>query len=650
MRKLDFLFIFLAVLLSADYLTSVIGINWLEEQNQLVVQIYMLVGNWFVTFTLLYLLKLASLVGIYELERFFRWKHAEFEAVRRAARAIAAMFLLVLYFVIVVNNTVLIASAEDICEYSTTETITYFQNSVGTGSLTYVSNTNFWIEESWGPVNKKTTSTWIPQAWIYRDPCTVSFTATCGDDSTESFSTKYYSGIITYKYADGENEYKIKVSLMAIPGRLYLAKHVYKNGELNNNAWHEIPTGAGLTLIEAETDIYPTQIPSTVCSGKGGVASVSHKHKAHVCKKSYTNTLLRDVISPIYKDPSYSTRYYPPFVYGETASFDVNYYIVDELSFDVAYKYDVGAGYRLEITNLSSNADIQVYANDTIVAEAFNSKTDLNVLSPDPLILHIKTPTVSTYSIYDYNDELKQVCPALNETTTSASPTEVKILFIDAQTGALLSNVNFSITGEDFSDSGVYDYTVSYDDTQLKVGYSYSYTASRDGYQSVSGSFTFQGGQVINLYFVPSKESFEDEMDDPVNNTVLTFTVIDSETKEPVEGAYITVNSETKITNSNGFTWFEVPKNNSYTYTVSAQNYFSVSGSVAVGGNQTDVTVELMPISVIPTTTTTGSTSSESLTKGINELYSAAPSLIQLAILVAMMSMLGMLMRTIRRR
>ncbi|WP_456328946.1 carboxypeptidase regulatory-like domain-containing protein [Archaeoglobus sp.] len=142
---------------------------------------------------------------------------------------------------------------------------------------------------------------------------------------------------------------------------------------------------------------------------------------------------------------------------------------------------------------------------------------------------------------------------------------------------------------------------------------------------------------------------------DPTNNTALTFTVLDSETKEAISGAYVTVNGKTKITNSNGFTWFEVPKNNTYSYTVSAQGYFTISGSVEVGDNQKDVTVELMPISATPTTTaggsggTTGSTAG-SLNEGIQELYSSAPALIRLAILVAMMSMFGMLMRAVRRR
>jgi len=257
---------------------------------------------------------------------------------------------------------------------------------------------------------------------------------------------------------------------------------------------------------------------------------------------------------------------------------------------------------------------------------------------------------------------------AINETclqTEGVEEGKITFYFIDSDSGALLDSVNFSISGSDFNDSGVYDYYVTYNSSQLTEENTYSYTATKDGYQPVSGSFTFTGGQVIKLYFVPSKESFEDEMDDPVNNTVLTFTVLDSETKEPVEGATVTLESYSKLTNENGFTWFEVQKNGTYRYRVSKEGYYPISGTVNVGENQTDVTVELIPYSAIPTTTpagggdtgggTGGGEDGESgtgggLESGINELYTAAPTLIQLAILVAIVSLLGMMIRAFRRR
>ncbi len=106
MRKLDFLFIFLAVLISADYLTSVIGINWLEEQNQYVVAINDLIGNWFITFTLLFIIKLAALILLYKITTCSKLRQ-----VRRSGINVAVVLLFV-YAVIVVNNVVLIASAE----------------------------------------------------------------------------------------------------------------------------------------------------------------------------------------------------------------------------------------------------------------------------------------------------------------------------------------------------------------------------------------------------------------------------------------------------------------------------------------------------------------------------------------------------------
>ncbi len=94
------------MLISADYLTSVIGINWLEEQNQYVVAINDLIGNWFITFTLLFIIKLAALILLYKITTCSKLRQ-----VRRSGINVAVVLLFV-YAVIVVNNVVLIASAE----------------------------------------------------------------------------------------------------------------------------------------------------------------------------------------------------------------------------------------------------------------------------------------------------------------------------------------------------------------------------------------------------------------------------------------------------------------------------------------------------------------------------------------------------------
>jgi hypothetical protein len=629
LRKLDFLFIFLAILISADYLTSVIGINWLEEQNQLVVQVYKLIGNWFVTFTLLYLFKLAALVGIYKL--------AELRKETKRAGAAVSVVLLFAYFVIVINNAVLIASAQTACDF-VNDSCSYFNQ------ISYVSS-NYATKEDFDPVTGYSPVTVInpvvssvtkssfkiksihaySNGWLYKAK------RYCGDnvDYTTNFAQsiemRYNSNTVGWIYFFGRSD----------GFDMYFTY---------TESFDNVPDGAELYLSPVNTWVLAE---GCYTDGYGKMWAMTSTYY------SFSDTTFNDVIE--------MRTYYAGIKYYSYNYLPAKVYVSYEQSNSVNISYcHNGLSYLLFVDAINS-VPIKIIDENNVIL--FNDTTQSASVTSNHSIKQIELYTISlSHAPLVETLPKLETCPWIAQTELTESD-EVKFLFVDAKSSALLNNINFTIVGDDFSDSGIYDYKVTYTSDQLTEGNTYSYTASKDGYRSVSGSFTFTGGQVIKLYFLPdlTNPNATEHVSDPVNNTALTFTVLDSETKEPVEGAYVTVNGKTKITNSNGFTWFEVPKNNTYSYTVSAQGYFTISGSVAIGTEQEDVTVELMPVSSVPTTAVTdgsgsgsastgGGGTGTSLEQGINELYSAAPALIRLAILVALMSMFGMLMRAVRRR
>jgi hypothetical protein len=65
------------------------------------------------------------------------------------------------------------------------------------------------------------------------------------------------------------------------------------------------------------------------------------------------------------------------------------------------------------------------------------------------------------------------------------------------------------------------------------------------------------------------------------SNVYLDFQVSDTD-GYTLLNAQITCNGVTKLTSSHGFARFEVPKNNTYPWTVQRDNYYSLSGSTTI--------------------------------------------------------------------
>ena len=205
---------------------------------------------------------------------------------------------------------------------------------------------------------------------------------------------------------------------------------------------------------------------------------------------------------------------------------------------------------------------------------------------------------------------------------SSLNYANVRFVFIDSEIGAQIAGVNLNVTAEDgsFSDSGTYDYHVTYSFDKYKY---YNFNATKSGYYPFSGRFYLTEDRDVIVILVPVTIPISDS----VNNTALGFIVTDSQTGEAVI-ASVTVNGQTKTTNSYGYVSFEVAKNNSYNYIVQASGYYSKSGVANVGTEPVLVSVELDPVSSTPSPTPTSGTGSGTGTSG----YTFDPGLREAAV------------------
>ena len=85
------------------------------------------------------------------------------------------------------------------------------------------------------------------------------------------------------------------------------------------------------------------------------------------------------------------------------------------------------------------------------------------------------------------------------------------------------------------------------------------------------------------------------------NKTFIDFFVSDMYAN-PVPGATVKFGKYTLITNSAGYTVFEVPKNDYYTYTVSKSGYNTITGNVNIGdAPRNTINTYLTPVITPPT-------------------------------------------------
>ena len=181
----------------------------------------------------------------------------------------------------------------------------------------------------------------------------------------------------------------------------------------------------------------------------------------------------------------------------------------------------------------------------------------------------------------------------------------------NSQTGAVIANSNIVIdalvNGEYYQvanrtePSGIFSITLQPTGGGQPNSDGYRLIATADGYNNPMPEINFTVDdykKYIYCLLDPIAGGPENE-----NNTFIDFFVRDM-SANPISGATVNFGGYTLITNSAGYTVFEVGKNSTYTYTVSKSGYGSLTGNVVIGADPRHTINTVLAPSVTPTIST----------------------------------------------
>lgn len=220
---------------------------------------------------------------------------------------------------------------------------------------------------------------------------------------------------------------------------------------------------------------------------------------------------------------------------------------------------------------------------------------------------------------YDEIDLITVINPHNNQYTfplgagsgeTPVTDTNVNIYIRNSQTGAAIANshilINASVNDEFFNvinqtlPGGIYQGTLQPTGGGMPNPDFYRLIPTADGYNSVMPYIDFEvdGETTIYAYMDPIAGGPLDE-----NKTFIDFFVRDL-AANPISGATVNFGGYILLTNSQGYTVFEVDINKTYTWTVSKSGYGSLTGNVVIGADDRYTVNSVLGPSVTPTTPT----------------------------------------------
>lgn len=186
----------------------------------------------------------------------------------------------------------------------------------------------------------------------------------------------------------------------------------------------------------------------------------------------------------------------------------------------------------------------------------------------------------------------------------------INIRVQNSQTGALLADahvkINASVNGTFYEvvnetlPAGTKTYYLQPTGGGLPNPDFYRLIATVEGYNAIMPYIDFEAdiATTIYAYLNPIGGAPVD-----VNKTFIDFYVRDLNAN-PVAGATVKFGAYTLLTNSAGYTIFEVDKDKTYTWTVSKSGYGSVTGNAVIGSNDRYTINAVIAPAVTPTLTT----------------------------------------------
>jgi hypothetical protein len=268
-------------------------------------------------------------------------------------------------------------------------------------------------------------------------------------------------------------------------------------------------------------------------------------------------------------------------------------------STDNGYSYQVDL--KREYGDRSYFSTIDLKQDDVVVLSDYNH-TDFSHITLKSQINGISISSISTI----YNRTLTN-----GDIPDGPEDSGLTVYIKNSQTGALIANANVAIDalvdGEYYTvtnrtePSGIFSINLQPTGGGKPNPDSYRLIVTADGYNNPMPEINFTLGdyrKYMECFLDPISGGPADE-----NKTFIDFFVRDMKSN-PISGATVKFGKYTLITNSAGYTVFEVDKNNNYSWTVSKSGYGTLTGNAVIGDSpRHTINTVLAPI-VTPTTTT----------------------------------------------
>lgn len=254
------------------------------------------------------------------------------------------------------------------------------------------------------------------------------------------------------------------------------------------------------------------------------------------------------------------------------------------------------------------NADVYVLFGDTVYSSVA-AHTDLSYYINDdnyPFTVAIKSLSGTWY-----NNTFFESTSGSDPTSDPTDNATVTVYVRNSQTGAAIANsqivIDALVNGEYYpvvnstEPSGIFSITLQPTGGGMPNPDGYRLIASADGYNNPMPEINFTVDEYttsIYCYLDPIAGGPLDE-----NKTFIDFFVRDM-SANPISGATVNFGGYTLLTNSQGYTVFEVGKNATYTYTVSKSGYGHLTGNVVIGGDPRHTINTVLAPAVTPTTPT----------------------------------------------
>ncbi|MCF8226893.1 MAG: T9SS type A sorting domain-containing protein [Bacteroidales bacterium] len=224
-------------------------------------------------------------------------------------------------------------------------------------------------------------------------------------------------------------------------------------------------------------------------------------------------------------------------------------------------------------------------------------------------IIHLIDGTY-TYSVSRYGyDDVEETVLTVNSAdatidvvmTPSADSRTVIFTVTDEATSDPLQDAVVRVNGHEITPTGVNGNT-----SVVLLDGEYTYDVTREGYVNVPETPFTVSGSDLPIAVAMTRVTY-----------TVTFTVLDTVTEDPLEGAEITVDGQVlPLTNTAGITSIKLP-DGSYTYSVNMEGYYGLSSVVlTVDGADVSVTVRLQEIPPTYTVTFTVTDTSSAAIEG----------------------------------